>query len=192
MDADREAPPLEQRERGEDRRDRPAGDRDELVDGRTAKDELASDPAGRLAHIGSASRPPRPGHRARPGRSARPRSSISCGMPATIRVRSGNSRRNARQPAEAGASMGPGTRKQSRPCSSAHDAVISAPLRAGASTTTVASARPLMTRLRRGNVPRLGADVGRQLGHDRAAGRDDRHREPAVGTRVEDGRGRSR
>ena len=78
---------------------------------------------------------------------------MSCGMPATIRAPSANSRRNARQPADAGARCGPGTRKHSRPCSSAHEAVISAPLRAGASTTTVASARPLMIRLRRGNVP---------------------------------------
>ena len=35
-----------------------------------------------------------------------------------------------------------------------------APLRAGASTTTVASLRPLMMRLRRGNVPWLGLTSG--------------------------------
>ena len=96
-----------------------------------------------------------------------------------MRAPSGNSRRNARQPADAGSPSAPGTRKHSRPCSSAHDAVISAPLRAGASTTTVASASPLMIRLRRGNVPRLGATSGAELGHDRAAGRDDRRRQPA-------------
>ena len=85
---------------------------------------------------------------------------MSCGIPATIRAPSGNSRRNARQPSDAGAPSGPGTRKQSRPCSSAHDAVISAPLRAGASTTTVASDRPLMTLFRRGNVPRVASTSG--------------------------------
>ena len=63
---------------------------------------------------------------------------------------------------------------------------MSAPLRAGASTTTVASASPLMIRLRRGKVPTLGLDVRRQLGDDRAAGRDDGRRQPAVGARMED------
>ena len=47
-----------------------------------------------------------------------------------------------------------------RPCSSAQAAVVSAPLRAPASTTTVASARPLISRLRRGNVPRDGLVSG--------------------------------
>ena len=90
---------------------------------------------------------------------SRPRSSSSCGIPATMRALPGNSRRNARQPALSGAPMEPGTRKHSRPCSSAHDAVISAPLRAGASTTTVASESPLMIRFRRGNVPFRGSDI---------------------------------
>ena len=54
----------------------------------------------------------------------------------------------------------PGTMSSPRPCSSAHAAVVSAPLRAPASTTTVASARPLMIRLRRGNVPRRGRVSG--------------------------------
>ena len=85
---------------------------------------------------------------------------MSCGIPATIRATSWNSRRNPRHPAEAGASIGPGTTKQSRPCSSAHEPVMSAPLLAGASTTIVASARPLMIRLRRGNVPLVGATSG--------------------------------
>ena len=83
--------------------------------------------------------------------------------------------------------MAPGTMKHSRPCSSAHEAVISAPLRAGASTTTVASARPLTIRLRRGNVPLLGRDVRRELRDDGATGRDDRGGEPAVRPRVQDG-----
>ena len=117
---------------------------------------------------------------------------MSCGIPATIRASPGNSRRNARQPADAGASIEPGTRKQSRPCSSAQDAVIRAPLRAGASTTTVASASPLMTRLRRGNVPRVGRDVGRELGDDRAARRDDRRRPAVRGPRDRAPRGRDR
>ena len=119
--------------------------------------------------------------------SARPRSSISCGIPETIRASAGNSRRKARQPADAGAPIGPGTRKQSRPCSSAHDAVIRAPLRAGASTTTVASASPLMIRLRRGNVPMLGSTSGASSDTTAPAGRDDGGRQPAVGARMEDG-----
>ncbi len=57
-------------------------------------------------------------------------------------------------------SIGPGTRKQPRPCSRAHDAVISAPDLAGASTTTVASVSPLMIRFRRGNVPFDGSTSG--------------------------------
>ncbi len=85
---------------------------------------------------------------------------MSCGTPATILAPPGNSRRNARQPALDGSSTAPGARKHSRPCSSAHDAVISAPLRAGASITTVASASPLMIRFRRGNVPVVGARSG--------------------------------
>ncbi len=56
--------------------------------------------------------------------------------------------------------MGPGTRNSRRPCSSAQAAVVNAPLRAPASTTTVESASPLMIRLRRGNVPRVGSVSG--------------------------------
>ena len=106
-------------------------------------------------------------------------------MPATIRADPANSRRNARQPAEAGASIGPGTRKHSRPCSSAQEAVIRAPLRAGASITTVASARPLMTRLRRGKVPRVGLDVRGELRDDRPTRRNDRIGESLVDPREE-------
>ena len=77
---------------------------------------------------------------------------------------------------------------------------MSAPLRAGASTTTVASASPLMTRFRRGNVPSVGLTsgpaqtttappparrsrppAGRDCAavQDRVAGPDDRDRGPA-------------
>ena len=46
--------------------------------------------------------------------------------------------------------MGPGTANTSRPCSMAFSAVISAPERSGASTTTAATLRPLRMRLRIG------------------------------------------
>ena len=65
----------------------------------------------------------------------------------------------ARQPALAGLSTLPGTANTSRPCSSACRAVISAPLRALASTTTTARDSPLMIRLRAGNIPGCGATV---------------------------------
>ena len=74
----------------------------------------------------------------------------------------------------------PGTMCRPLPCSSAQAAVVSAPLRAPASTTTVASARPLMIRLRRGNVPRGGRRVRRELADHRAAAGHDRPREAAV------------
>ena len=54
------------------------------------------------------------------------------------------------QPTLVGASMGPGTANTSRPCSRAVPAVMRAPLRAGASTTRVATHRPDMMRLRTG------------------------------------------
>ena len=95
-------------------------------------------------------------------------------MPDTIRARAGQSRRKPLQPADAGASIDPGTRKHSRPCSSAHDAVTSAPLRAPASITTTASEAPLISRFRCGNVPRVGWRPGRVLGDDGAAAVDDR------------------
>ena len=50
----------------------------------------------------------------------------------------------------------PGTAITSRPSSSAARAVERAPLRAPASTTTVARAQPAMTRLRRGKFPFQG------------------------------------
>ncbi len=110
---------------------------------------------------------------------------MSCGIPATILAPPGNSRRNARQPALDGASTEPGTRKHSRPCSSAHDAVIRAPLRAGASTTTVASASPLMIRFRRGNVPVVGASPAPSSETTAPPAVDDRIRQPGVRSRVE-------
>ena len=69
---------------------------------------------------------------------------------------------------------------------------MSAPLRAGASTTTVASLSPLMIRLRRGNVPWRRLDVRGELGHDRPARRDDRCGQAGVGSRARGRRGRRR
>ena len=84
---------------------------------------------------------------------------MSCGIPATIRALSGNSRRKARQPAEAAAPIAPdeeaGATLLERPRRSDQGAAA-----AGASTTTVASARPLMILLRRGKVPWLGVISG--------------------------------
>ena len=84
---------------------------------------------------------------------------MSCGIPATMRASPGT-RGGTR-----GSRPTPGLDRArheeavaallERPA-----AVISAPLRAGASTTTVASARPLMIRFRRGNVPAVGARSG--------------------------------
>ena len=159
VDADREAASLEQRQAASTLATGQPVDRDELVDGRPSEHELTPEPARGLADIGQRGR--RLAGDARLGQvvgqaevvdELRDPGHDPCAL-------SGNSRRNARQPADAGASIAPGTRKQSRPCSSAQDAVISAPLRAGASTTTVASASPLMIRLRRGNVPSARGDV---------------------------------
>ena len=77
--------------------------------------------------------------------------------------------------------------KHSRPCSRAHDAVMSAPLLAGASTTTVASARPEMIRFRRGKVPFGGLEVWWQLRHDGPARGHDPCRQPAVDRGMQDG-----
>ena len=55
---------------------------------------------------------------------------------------------------------GPCAANTGRPCSRACRAVISAPLPTGASMTTVATLRPLMIRLRRGNVPLVGTVSG--------------------------------
>ena len=94
----------------------------------------------------------------RRGRSGRGRRAAR--TPATILAAPWYSRRNDRQPADVGSPIPPGTRKASRPSSSAHEAVINAPLRAGASTTTVASDMPAMTRFRRGKVPGVASTSG--------------------------------
>ena len=62
------------------------------------------------------------------------------------------SRRRALLPAQVGMSIFPGTANTSRPCSRASLAVISAPLRSGASTTSTPQLRPLMIRFRLGKV----------------------------------------
>ena len=56
--------------------------------------------------------------------------------------------------------ISPGTAKTSRPSSSARSAVISAPLRSLASTTTVACARPATIRLRAGKRHGAGSTPG--------------------------------
>ena len=160
MDADSQAVPLEERERRQDARDGPAGDGDQLVDRGPPEDQLAPDPA------------------APPGPSRRASAAASAGTPGSVELvgqseivdelrdpgHDPGTPRELAQEREAtgrgGASTDPGTMKHSRPCSSAHEAVIRAPLRAGASTTTVASARPLITRFRRGKVPRVGRTSG--------------------------------
>ncbi len=131
----------------------------------TSSSGLPAPPASARATAASAGRSPRRcaavADAADAGDPAsRPRSSRSSRTPATTLASGPASRRNASDPATAGSSRRPGTRNRPRPCSSAHAAVVSAPLRAPASTTTVASARPLMMRFRRGKVPRLGAVSG--------------------------------
>lgn len=59
------------------------------------------------------------------------------------------------QPMLEGRVMSPGTANTSLPCSRAWAAVIELPLRAAASTMTMASARPLMMRLRCGKFHSL-------------------------------------
>ena len=65
------------------------------------------------------------------------------------------------QPRARGSSGEPGTASTSRPCSAASRAVISEPDFSSASTTTTASERPEISRLRRGKslacARRLGA-----------------------------------
>ena len=67
---------------------------------------------------------------------------------------------NAFVPAESGLVISPGTASTSRPSSSAKSAVISAPLRSRASTTTVAAARPATIRLRAGKRHGAGSTPG--------------------------------
>ena len=64
------------------------------------------------------------------------------------------------QPTDWGRSSGPGTANTARPCSIAQSAVMRAPLRAPASTTTVASASPAMILLRRGKPAGSGRASG--------------------------------
>ena len=100
----------------------------------------------------------------------RPRSSRSSGTPATIRASGPASRRKARQPATAGSSRRPGHDDTGPSPAPAPRRPWSGPRsRDPASTTTVASARPLMIRLRRGKVPRVGLRVRCELAQDRAA-----------------------
>ena len=63
-------------------------------------------------------------------------------------------------PAERPLVISPGTAKTSRPSSSAKSAVIRAPDRSRASTTTVASERAAMIRLRAGNRQGAGSTPG--------------------------------
>ncbi len=100
-------------------------------------------------------------------------------MPATIRASPGYSRRNARQPADVGASIEPGTRKQSRPCSSAQPAVIRAPLPAGRLDDDRRVGQPADQAVPARERALGGARVGRQLGDDRATRLDDRRRPAA-------------
>ncbi len=69
-------------------------------------------------------------------------------------------RSNAFVPVDNALVISPGTANTSRPSSSARSAVIRAPLRSLASTTTVAAARPAMMRLRAGNRHGAGSTPG--------------------------------
>ena len=70
------------------------------------------------------------------------------------------SRSSAFDPAETAEVISPGTTITSRPSSSAKSAVISAPERSRASTTTVAAQRPAMIRFRAGNRQGAGSIPG--------------------------------
>ena len=63
-------------------------------------------------------------------------------------------------PRESPLVISPGTANTSRPSSSAKSAVIRAPLRSRASTTTVAALRPATMRLRAGNRHGAGSTPG--------------------------------
>ena len=64
------------------------------------------------------------------------------------------------QPFDIRQSIAPGTAKTSRPCSVARRAVIRAPDRSAACTTTTPSDSPDTIRFRCGNVPTVGAVSG--------------------------------
>ncbi len=66
-------------------------------------------------------------------------------------------------PALVRALMLPGTANTSRPCSAAESAVSSAPLLAGASTTTTPSDSPLTIRLRSGKLCASGRAPGAKV-----------------------------
>ncbi len=93
-----------------------------------------------------------------PGSRSSSRSTSSSSRPTSGRA--GVSRNRARQPAVAHSDGRPGAANTARPCSRACRAVMSAPLPMGASMTSVARLSPLMMRLRRGKVPRVGAESG--------------------------------
>ena len=76
------------------------------------------------------------------------------------------SRSSAFDPAETDEVISPGTTITSRPSSSAKSAVISAPERSRASTTTVAGQRPAMILLRAGKRQGAGSTPGLVLRHD--------------------------
>lgn len=81
---------------------------------------------------------------------------MSCRMSSAPVTRVAPSRIRAWQPSDECLSMGPGMQNTSLPCSLAIRAVIKAPLRTEASTTSVAQLQPLTMRLRMGKVVREG------------------------------------
>ena len=87
---------------------------------------------------------------------------MSCRISEAPVARMAPSRMRAWHPSEECRSTGPGMQKTSRPCSAAVRAVIRAPLRPDASTTSVARLQPLTMRLRMGKVVREG---GRSIGN---------------------------
>ena len=87
-------------------------------------------------------------------------------------------------PLARGSSGEPGTASTSRPCSAARRAVISEPERSSASTTTTASDRPEMIRLRRGKSRACAPGARRALG-DHAAALDDARVEVGVLGRID-------
>ena len=87
---------------------------------------------------------------------------MSCRISEAPVARMAPSRMRAWHPSEECRSTGPGMQKTSRPCSAAVRAVIKAPLRPDASTTSVARLQPLTMRLRMGKVVREG---GKSIGN---------------------------
>ena len=177
MDAYRKAPSFEQGQPREDARDRPAGGRHQLVHRGSPEHELPSEPRLRQRRRPRAWPPPGSTRRARRGgpRARDRRSAAGCPP------RSGP--RRGTRAGRRGSRPRPGRRSRRGRGSSASllerpRRVISAPLRAGASTTTVASASPLMIRLRRGKVPGSARCPGRA--RTRRRRRPRRSRPPAA------------